>query len=92
MTRGHRFGKRPGTVGIQRRKTRKASCRIEDLPALVVGAQRPTTSVHSVRLWSSAGLALVGVDGDDPIGWPAQRIAFCRNAYWPVADSVLVST
>ena len=41
---------------------------------------------------AGAGLALVGVDGDDRLGGPAQRDAFCRNAYWRVADSVLVST
>ena len=40
-----------------------------------------------------AGLALVGVDGDDlpRLGQPS-AIAFCRNAYWRAADSVLVST
>jgi acetyl esterase/lipase len=54
VTRGHRFGKRPGTVGIQRRKTRKASCRIEDLPALVVGAQRPTTSPSATSATTQA--------------------------------------
>ena len=39
-----------------------------------------------------AGLALVGVDGDDRSAAQPSAIAFCRNAYWRAADSVLVST
>ena len=39
-----------------------------------------------------AGLALVGVDGDDRSAGQPSAIAFCRNAYWRAADSVLVST
>ena len=40
-----------------------------------------------------AGLALVGVDDDDLLGWPSPaRSPVCRSAYWRAADSVLVST
>jgi hypothetical protein len=41
---------------------------------------------------AGAGLALVGVDGDDRLGGPPECDRLLRNAYWRAADSVLVST